>query len=305
MESIRPRDIWKHEALDFTPWLNQHLSRLGNDIGLELKNSKAEVVLSHAGRADIIAHRVDRDTLVVIENQLEPSDDDHCLRLIGYAAEVAADTLLWIASRFESYHLNILEWLNATDQIDIYAIIPEIYRINGSYGLKFHTVIKPSRPQHTESHSGKPLSLFASRLRPIVERLRREGMRGISPRDGGWAGRYRSFSTGYEGIVYGIEYDIPEGEIRVNLNFSKEQKPIFETLHQEKETIEANLEASPDWSSSEGGACINLVRKGAPPARASDDEIANAEEWIVTSLLKFREIFMSLILDLTQKSPSE
>ena len=34
---IDPRNIWKHEALDFTPWLVEHIDILGEVLGLELE----------------------------------------------------------------------------------------------------------------------------------------------------------------------------------------------------------------------------------------------------------------------------
>ena len=42
--------------------------------------------MPEAGRVDIIAQQVSTMAKVVIENQLEVSDDSHCLRLLGYAA---------------------------------------------------------------------------------------------------------------------------------------------------------------------------------------------------------------------------
>ena len=61
-----------------------------------------EATLPVAGRVDIIAQQVSTKAKVVIENQLEESDDSHCLRLLGYA-EINADAniLVWVARDFE------------------------------------------------------------------------------------------------------------------------------------------------------------------------------------------------------------
>ncbi len=64
-----------------------------------------------AGYLDILAKAED-DSKVAIENQLEDSDSDHFARLIGYAAEHDARTLIWVAPRFWEYHLKRVAWLN-------------------------------------------------------------------------------------------------------------------------------------------------------------------------------------------------
>ena len=78
---------------------------------------QAEVTLPVAGRVDICAKQVGTDAKVVIENQLGWSDNSHCLRLLGYAADMDASILVWVAAGFTSYHKRILKWLNEADTI--------------------------------------------------------------------------------------------------------------------------------------------------------------------------------------------
>jgi len=53
---VNPREIWKHEALDFTQWLarEENISILCEELGIEIENVKPEAA---AGRynVDIIA----------------------------------------------------------------------------------------------------------------------------------------------------------------------------------------------------------------------------------------------------------
>ena len=37
IKKVPLRDIWPHEALDFTPWLARNINVLGDAIGLELE----------------------------------------------------------------------------------------------------------------------------------------------------------------------------------------------------------------------------------------------------------------------------
>jgi hypothetical protein len=37
LEQVDPRSVWRHEALNFTPWLLENAARLGEAIGVELE----------------------------------------------------------------------------------------------------------------------------------------------------------------------------------------------------------------------------------------------------------------------------
>ena len=86
---------------------------------MELELVQTEVTVPQAGRVDIIARQTPTGAKVVIENQLERSDDSHCLRLLGYAASAEAYILVWVAQHFTDYHRSILNWVNEADTIDV------------------------------------------------------------------------------------------------------------------------------------------------------------------------------------------
>ena len=109
-ERVDLREIWPLEAYDFTPWLANNLSLLCKATGMKLSLIQTEAS-GRAGYLDILAKAED-DSKVAIENQLEDSDSDHFARLIGYAAEHDARTLIWVTPRFWEYHLKRVAWLN-------------------------------------------------------------------------------------------------------------------------------------------------------------------------------------------------
>jgi hypothetical protein len=115
LEPVSLRQVWPDEARDFTPWLADNLHLLGAELNLALELVEVEATLPEAGRVDIIAQQVSTMAKVVIENQLEVSDDSHCLRLLGYAANADANILVWVARDFTPYHRSILSWLNESD----------------------------------------------------------------------------------------------------------------------------------------------------------------------------------------------
>ena len=129
LEPVSLREAWPNEARDFTPWLADNIHLLGGKLDLRLEQVRTEVTLPGAGRVDICAEQAGTDAKVVIENQLAESDDSHCLRLLGYAANAEANILVWVARAFTAYHKSILEWLNDADTIHVYAVTVRAYRV--------------------------------------------------------------------------------------------------------------------------------------------------------------------------------
>lgn len=307
LKSISPRNIWEHEAHDFTPWLAKHIDRLGDAIGLKLENVRREVFLRGAGKADLLAREVGTDSRVVIENQLNNSDSDHFLRLLGYAAKAEADILIWVAQEFTSYHESILEWLNAADNIDIYAVTLQAYRLNGVDGMRFRAVIEPPRPQQGGSPPGRKTlaTLAGEHYKPIIKRLEQEDIPVISPgKHRGFVGRFRSFRTTYPNIIYSTAFDIPNGELRVNLGFrGLDRRPVYDALFQRREELEKDL-GGLTWDGEGKDGWITLRRNGAPHPSAPQEEIDSARKWLVDSILELRKFILPLI-DKILQDPSE
>lgn len=111
VKNISPREAWKHEAHDFTPWLFENLDQLGEVIGLTLEPEDTEVSVD-SFYADIIAKDAVADRLVLIENQLEPTDHKHLGQILTYLAGLEAEIVVWIASEFREPHLSAINWLN-------------------------------------------------------------------------------------------------------------------------------------------------------------------------------------------------
>ena len=110
LESVDIREVWKHEAKDFTQWLAMpdNLRFLGETIGLELEPIEPE---SKVGKysADIFAKDVNTDRKVVIENQLEESDHDHLGKCITYDSGKGADVVVWIVRKENEEHSKAVE----------------------------------------------------------------------------------------------------------------------------------------------------------------------------------------------------
>ena len=94
------REIWPHEAREFTPWLAQddNIKLLGDAIGLdiEVEETKSSVC---GFSVDIYASEEGSERKIIIENQLEETNHDHLGKLITYASGKSADVLILIVKK--------------------------------------------------------------------------------------------------------------------------------------------------------------------------------------------------------------
>lgn len=76
------RRVWKHEALDFTPWLAQedNLALLADAVDLEITLDETESSVGNFN-VDIYATETGTDRKIIIENQLEDTNHDHLGKL--------------------------------------------------------------------------------------------------------------------------------------------------------------------------------------------------------------------------------
>ena len=281
------RKAWPHEDRDFTPWVVKNIDVLSKALNMELEVEETQKTLPGGGRVDIYAQQVNTEEKVVIENQLEPSDNDHCLRLIGYAADSEANILVWLARDFSPYHLRIMEWLNEADTINIYAVKVQLYCVNGALATDLQTVVEPPQSQETASRSEKKSAstLYAEFYRPLVASLGRSHIHKVGK--GGWRGKWRSFQTGLSGAVYatgakdsGVQVFLSIGQNRLN-QLQKHQEEINNKLSDLPGTV---LWVEEGWS--------RIILESIHPFRltAPEAEWEVARQWIVKNMPLFKDI---------------
>ena len=111
LKDVTLREVWGHEAHDFTPWLATNMECLSEAIGVPLELEGTEVAVERFS-ADIVAHNPADGSCVLIENQLEGSDHTHLGQILTYLAGVQAQTVIWIARDFDESHRSAVRWLN-------------------------------------------------------------------------------------------------------------------------------------------------------------------------------------------------
>ncbi|MDE2788196.1 MAG: hypothetical protein OXL37_16270 [Chloroflexota bacterium] len=133
LKDVDLRDVWPHEAHNFTPWLADNLERLSEVVGIQLESASTEVAVGQFS-ADILARNPTDGSPVLIENQYGSTDHDHLGKILTYLAGLEARTIIWISERFNDAHLSAVRWLNehTADQFAFFAVRLRVLQISDS-----------------------------------------------------------------------------------------------------------------------------------------------------------------------------
>src|SRR5712691_2992223 len=104
------REAFKHEAYDFTTWLQDNLDVLNECIDLTLSNAEREAAAGDFS-VDLVAED-ESGNKVIIENQLERSNHDHLGKLVTYLVAAEARVAIWIVAEPRPEHASAITWLN-------------------------------------------------------------------------------------------------------------------------------------------------------------------------------------------------
>jgi hypothetical protein len=146
LERVELRELWSSGATDFTFWLSEdeNLADLGNLVGMELRVLEQEQ--PQTVQTEILCKNLLTDQTVVIENQLEQTDNAHLGKLISRIAGMKACTIIWIARSFTKEHRSAINWINGlTDEsVNFIGVEVEAFKIGDSLPAPdFKVVISP------------------------------------------------------------------------------------------------------------------------------------------------------------------
>ena len=140
IERLPLRQVWRHEALDFTTWLEHNTDVLSDALGVAISNVERE---RSAGSFSVdLVGEDEYGQPVIIENQLERSDHDHLGKLVTYLAAFEAKTAIWLVSDPRPEHVGAITWLNeSASGTSFYLVKVEAIRIGGSPAAPLLTLI--------------------------------------------------------------------------------------------------------------------------------------------------------------------
>lgn len=139
---IPVREVFPHEAHDFTVWLEKNIDVLSECIGITLEVEKREKPIGNF-RADLVC--IDSNgNRVIIENQLERTDNKHLGQIVHYMMNQNAQTAIWITPEPISDHINTVEALNAKQNSGLAIFLLKLEVLQADKSPHFTIVSRPS-----------------------------------------------------------------------------------------------------------------------------------------------------------------
>lgn len=295
LERLPLREVWKHEAYDFTQWLQDNIDVLNAALDLNLVNVDREMPAGPFS-IDLVADDEGSGT-VIIENQLEKSNHDHLGKIITYLTAMSARTAIWIVSDPRPEHVAAVAWLNESSSANFYMVKVEAVRIGDSPAAPLFTLIVG--PSEEAKGAGQTKREIAERhiLRKrwwttLLERAAKVTKlhAHITPKEYSFV----TVSAGIRGLYYG--YNVTQEECSVELYIDRgkdseqENTLIFNRLYEHHKAIEQAFGSSIDWQRLEGKrACrINYVRKGGG-YRSPEEQWPEIQDSIIQSMVKLEK----------------
>ncbi len=178
LKKINLRDVWKDEG-QFSDWLAENLSRLGDELGMALERSEREKAVGPFSADIICADQISKFD-VVIENQFTRTDHDHLGKMITYASGLQSQIIIWVAPRFRDEHRSAIDWLNdiSGPETGFFGVVLEVFQISDSaYAPHFDIVARPNDWQRQVKRSsstsrGMPRNETALKLMSFWEDVR-------------------------------------------------------------------------------------------------------------------------------------
>lgn len=246
------RDVWKHEAYDFTQWMLQNADVLADVLGMELELTAAEHPVGGFS-LDLIGREVGTGNVVIVENQLEQTDHGHLGQIMTYAGGTDPQTVVWCAPSFRDEHRAALDWLNEhTDEntrffgVEITAVQID----NSRLAPLFRLVAQPNewtKQVHAETAAIPTTEREVAYQEFWTELLRRirqqhsDWTRSVKAPRASWMTMPYGSSIGWYGFVF--TRTGPRVELYFGSSDAEENRLAFERIAANREQIDADFGA--------------------------------------------------------------
>ncbi len=289
IERVGLRKLWKHEALDFSAWLEENVDVLAEATGLQLSGAEREQSVGTFS-VDLTAED-ENGRRVVIENQLEKSDHDHLGKLLTYLVGIEARVAVWIVSDPRPEHVQVIAWLNESSSADFHLLKLEAIRIGDSEPAPLLTqIVGPSVGARTVGEKKKEMA-ERERLRyrffeGLLEHARTKNPlhANISPSTSSWV----AAGAGTTGVSF--NYAVRQRDARVELYIDTPDRDrnqrIFEALSLKKEMIEEVFGFPLVWDTKEGRRACRIEKTFATGGYLDEDRWDAVHEELADAMVK-------------------
>lgn len=313
MTKVSLREIWPHEASDFTPWLADNIEELGKSLGMDLELIEQEASVGDFS-LDILAKDLGSSKSVIIENQLTQTDHDHLGKLLTYAAGFDASIVIWVSGSIREEHRQAMDWLNQrTDNETLFfGVVVEVIKIDNSKpAFNFKLVASPNEWQKNKKRQAQRASIstkgerYQNYFQSLIDTLR--DTHRFTSAKAGQPQNWYSFSSGVSGLTYGANFaqgGKARAELYIDLGDQEKNKYVFDQLHNQKEQIQSDLGVEVSWERLDNKRASRLAIYTDGAIDDSDSDLERVKIWHIEKLLKIKASLGNKIGSLAKSAAS-
>lgn len=297
IQKVDLREIWKHEAADFTRWLAGNIDYLNEVINLDIS---VQTIEGNVGpyRVDIYGEDGSGNK-IIIENQLEKTDHSHLGQILTYLVNLDANIAIWITANPVEEHQQVIEWLNETtpDNMCFYLVKVEGIRIEGQeFVAPLFTLVEG--PTQERKKIGAEKKEYAQRhtvrkefWTQFIEAMNQKSSlcQNVSPSTDAWIGI--AMGTSGIGLNLVVTKNYARAEIYINKGESQKNKEVFDYFYNFKDQIEKDFGAELVWERMEDRVTSRIKYQ------LDGVDVFNQEDWskmndfIIDAALRMHKAF--------------
>jgi hypothetical protein len=312
LRKVKLRDVWEHEAKDFTPWLAKNADVLGEALGLEIEFTQSEQQVGPYA-VDIIGKDLTHNSVLIVENQLEKTNHTHLGQLITYAANTDAVTVVWVAREFTDEHRQAIDFLNElagdSGTARFYAVQVSAVQIDDSSPAALLELVAQPNEIHASMSSAVKDAVEPSGKAAVYRELWRKYFEAVkqrapeltkyaSPHGKNWQ-NVNSIKGGWGSIVLVIDKErIPRVEIYIANRDGGENLELYEHLKSQRAQLEKEFGSPLVWDEQAHLVSRRIMSRRPTPVDLDDisshDELIN---WFMGEHKKFRKFVLPRVYE--------
>ena len=294
LQRVELRNVWSHEAHDFTRWLEQNIDVLNDAIGFTLSIVERETAAGDF-RVDLVAEDESGQS-VIIENQLERSNHDHLGKLLTYLTVFEAKTAIWIVKEARAEHIGVISWLNElSPSVSFYLLKLEAVKIDDSRFAPLLTLIMGPSEEireigETKKEFNERDSLRFRFFTQLIERSQQKTplFQNISP--SATSNNMIRAGAGKAGVhfAYLIQAHTADVELRINNN-----EELFNMLLEKQVEIQQAFGQPLEWRQLQTDRNLCRISKKLETGGYRDDQNrwAGIQDTMIDAMIKLEQVF--------------
>ena len=304
IERLSIKEIWRNEALDFTPWLRDNIDSLNEILEISLTSAESEQKVGTFS-VDLVAEE-ESGNPIIIENQFGKSDHGHLGKLLTYSSFLEAKGAIWIVETPRPEHIQAITWLNESTSYPFYLVKVEAIKIGDSDAAPLFTlIVGPSEESRDAGVIKKDIAeryvirqkFWTSLLQRAKEKTSLHA--NISPGQHSWVGT----SAGKRGL--GINYIIRQHSAAIELYIDRgtdsdeENASIFKQLFSHKDEIESKFSSELLWEPLENRRACRISKQIEIGGYKDDDKWDEIQNVMIGNMINFAKAIKPFIKEIT------